>query len=51
MSPIIRCVEPTASPSLTKGVYAYRSQPHSRRWPPLSRNGAPRFPSQGVGAA
>jgi len=23
MSPVIRCVEPTASPSLTKGVYAY----------------------------
>jgi tryptophan synthase beta chain len=23
MDPIIRCVEPTASPSLTKGVYAY----------------------------
>jgi tryptophan synthase beta chain len=23
MAPIIRCVEPTASPSLTKGVYAY----------------------------
>ncbi|HEY7565077.1 MAG TPA: TrpB-like pyridoxal phosphate-dependent enzyme [Acidimicrobiia bacterium] len=23
MNPIVRCVEPTASPSLTKGVYAY----------------------------
>ncbi|HKY46631.1 MAG TPA: TrpB-like pyridoxal phosphate-dependent enzyme [Acidimicrobiia bacterium] len=23
MAPVIRCVEPTASPSLTKGVYAY----------------------------